>query len=321
MMNTTNTNIPNYAPIVLIAFNRPEHTKKTIFALAQNIGAKDSDLYCFIDGARHADDAALQKTIVEIVNDHLKDFKSVSIIQREVNLGLAKNIIQAVTEVVSKHEKVIVLEDDIVTSNAFLKFMNDGLDFYEHEDKVWHIAAHSEVNFEKRKDEIFLWRVMNCWGWATWQNRWQYFQKDAELLIDEFNEQMIREFDLNESGVFWSQVVANAQNKINTWAIFWYATIFKHGGLCVNPYFSYAANIGFDGSGVHCIADERRMVKRPLNHNGRFIGKADIVEDFEALAIMRKAYLPKKGIRYYALKFVTIFVSKETLKKLLKKFK
>lgn len=176
-MNATNKNSQNYSPIVLIAFNRPEHTKKTISALAQNIGAKDSDLYCYIDGTSNANNIGIQKSIVDIVNQHLKDFKSISIVQREVNFGLAENIVQAVTEVVSKHGKVIVLEDDIVTSNAFLKFMNDALDYYQNEKKVWHIAANSQVNFEQRKDEIFLCRVMNCWGWATWQNRWQHFEK------------------------------------------------------------------------------------------------------------------------------------------------
>jgi len=319
-MNTTNTNSQNYAPVVLIAFNRPEHTKKAISALAQNIGAKDTELYCFIDGARNADEVDIQKTIVDIVNKNLKYFKSICIIQRKANLGLAKNIIQAVTEVISKHGKVIVLEDDIVTSKAFLKFMNDALHYYKHEKKIWHIAAHTELNFEQRKNEIFLWRVMNCWGWATWQNRWRHFEKNPELLIDEFSEQMIREFDLNRSGKFWSQVIANAENKINTWAIFWYATIFKHGGLCVNPYLSYAANIGFDGSGVHCGADERRMVKQLLNQNGKFIGKTEIVEDFEALALMRKAYLSKKSVRYYMHILMIKFFSKEILKKILMKF-
>lgn len=309
------------APIVVIGFNRPDHFLKTITALAQNIGAIDSDVYCYIDGARDADDAISQKAITTIVNEHREYFQNVSIIQREVNFGLAKNIVEAVTTVVSKHGKVIVIEDDIVTSNAFLKFMNDALDYYENEKRVWHIAAHSELNFEQRKDEIFLWRVMNCWGWATWQNRWQYFEKDAELLMDEFSEAMIREFDLDGSGVFWSQVVDNAQNRINTWAIFWYATIFKNGGLCVNPYFSYAANIGFDGSGVHCGADERRMVKQPLNNNVKFIGKTEVVEDLEAFNTMRKAYMPKKDIRFYALKLVTKFVAKETLKKILMKFR
>jgi len=315
-MKETDAPSQYYAPIILIGFNRPEHLKKTISALARNKGAKESNLYCYIDGALNSDDVRSQKTIVHIVNDRLNDFKSVSIIQREVNFGLAKNIIEAVTEVVEKYGKVIVLEDDIVTSNAFLTFMNDALEYYEQEDKVWHIAAYSEVNFEQRQNEIFLCRYMSCWGWATWFNRWQYFEKDADLLIEEFSEDTIKKFDVDSN---WGQVVANAQNKINTWAVFWYATIFKQGGLCVNPYFSHASNIGLDGSGVHSLADEKRTLKQPLNHHGKFIGKAEIVEDLEALSVMRKTYLPKKNIRYYVLKFITIFVSKETLKKLLKK--
>jgi len=67
---------------------------------------------------------------------------------------LAKNITRAVTEVVEKHGKVIVLEDDIVTSNNFVKFMNDALDYYVHENKIWHISAHSEINFEQRKQNV-----------------------------------------------------------------------------------------------------------------------------------------------------------------------
>jgi len=307
-----------YAPIVLVAFNRPEHFKKTLSALAQNECARDSTLYCYIDGATNSDDSFSQKIIVDVINGHRKDFKNVYITQRQINFGLAKNIIEAVTEIVSKYGKVIVVEDDIVTSNVFLTFMNDALRYYEKEDRVWHISAHSEINLEQRQDEIFLWRCMICWGWATWNNRWQYFQKDSEQLIEEFNEQMIEDFDLNGSDVFWNQVLDNAQNKIDTWAIFWYATIFKHGGLCVNPYFSHAANIGFDGTGVHRASafQERRMERQPLNHFGKFIGKAEIFEDLEALSVMRKAYLPRKNARYYVLKVVTLFVSKETLKKI-----
>lgn len=319
-MKTKKAHNMKYAPIVLIGFNRPKHLKKTISALAQNKGATNSDLYCYVDGPKNHDDIFNQKIIVSIVNDHLNHFKTVSIIQREVNLGLAVNIVEAVTEIINKYGKIIVIEDDIVTSSAFLTFMNDALEYYEKEEKVWHIAAHSKTNLINRQDEIFLYRVMNCWGWATWRNRWQYFNKDPDLLIDEFSKQMIEEFDLNGTGLFWSQVLDNAENKINTWAIFWYATIFKHGGLCVNPYYSYASNIGFDGSGINCNYDKRMMVSQPLNHNGKFIGKSEIIEDLEALSLMRKAYLPKKNFYYYLLKFVTFFISKEILKKILERF-
>ena len=309
----------DYAPIVLIAFNRSEHLKRTLISLAQNVCAKESSLYCYIDGAKTSEDAKKQDTILEVIDGHRPDFKKISVIHREKNYGLARNITEAVTEVVCKYGKVIVVEDDIVTSRAFLEFMNDALNFYKNEGRVWHIAAHSEVDAYDKKDEIFLWRVMNCWGWATWHDRWLHYHKDAEQLIEEFTEQMVSDFDLNGSGVFWSQVLANSSKKIDTWAIFWYATIFKNNGVCVNPYFSHAANIGFDGTGVHCGVDNKRIGYRPLNHLGKFNGKVKIIEDSDAVSVMRKAYFPKKNGRYYLLKVVTLFVSKEILKRLLKR--
>ena len=177
--------------------------------------------------------------------------------------------------------------------------MNDGLKFYEREKKVWHIAAHTEFNLIDRGNEIFFWRGMNCWGWATWADRWSYFEKDSHKLISCFDEKMINDFDIDGCGGFWSQVLANASNKIDTWAIFWYATIFMKKGLCVNPYFSYAKNIGFDGSGVHCDENKDYQSSQMLNTEGKFVGKTELVEDQFALSLLKKAYAPRRSLRYY----------------------
>jgi hypothetical protein len=309
----------NFSPILLITFNRPDHTNRTLFALSLNEYANNSVLYCYIDGPRNTEDLLKQEKIINIIQNYRENFKSVKIIKRERNLGLAKNIIEAVTEVVSKHKKVIVLEDDIITSKAFLKFMNAGLEFYEREKRVWHISAHSEINLTDRKNEIFLCRVMDCWGWATWEDRWSFFEKDAEKLINEFTENMIYEFDLDGSGKFWNQVLANAAKKIDTWAIFWYATIFRRNGLCVNPFFSYVKNIGFDGSGVHCNVDNNRNSKLLLNTEGYFRGKLELAENSLAIKILKKVYAPKKDIRYFIIKTLVFFNAKNMIKKLLTK--
>jgi hypothetical protein len=306
------------APILLITFNRPDHTGQTLHALSLNDQAKDSILYCYIDGARNAEDLSKQKIISEVIQHYRGSFKRIEIVKRQINLGLAKNIIDAVTDVIMRHGKVIVLEDDIVTSKGFLKFMNDGLEFYKKEKRVWHIAAHTEFNLTDRKNEIFFWRGMNCWGWATWADRWIYFEKDSQKLINDFDEVMINNFDLDGCGEFWSQVLANASHKIDTWAIFWYATIFMQNGLCVNPYFSYAKNIGLDGSGVHCGENRERQLSQLLNTEGKFVGKTELVEDEFAVALLKKAYSPRRSFRYFLLRVLDFLRLKEVLKKLLR---
>jgi len=239
------------APIVLFVYNRPWHTQKTVEALKKNELAEQSDLIIYADAPKN--DQAGSK--VQEVRSYLKTisgFKSIKIVEREENWGLAKSIITGVTEVVNHSGKIIVLEDDIVTSPAFLSFMNQALDFYQSEQKVWHISGWNYPIDLSGLGEVFLSRVMNCWGWATWADRWAHFEKNPVSLIRNWTDQQKLHFDLDGSGVFWHQVMANAEGKLNTWAIFWYAVIYSNNGLCLNPTITYVDNIGHDGSGVNC---------------------------------------------------------------------
>ncbi len=165
---------------------------------------------------------------------------------------MANSIIDGVTKIVDEYGKIIVLEDDLVTSPYFLKFMNEALEFYKDEKKVWHISGWNYPIATDGLDDIFLWRLMNCWGWATWSDRWIYFEKNIDKAIHEFSKADIKRFDLDGFEPYWSQVIANKTHVIDSWAVFWYISIFNAGGLCLNPTISFVKNIGLDGSGIHC---------------------------------------------------------------------
>lgn len=236
------------APIILFVYARPEHTRKTLEALANNNLANKSNLIIYSDAARDDSEIELVNAVRCIVNS-ATGFLNVTVIEREKNYGLARNIIEGVTEVCSNHNKVIVVEDDIVTNPYFLTFMNQSLDKYVNEPSVWHISGWNYPITTDELGDVFFWRVMNCWGWATWANRWQNFEKEPENLIRDWSRKQIYKFNLDGTCKFWQQVQANKSGNINTWAIFWYATIFKNNGLCLNPVDSLVTNIGHDGSG------------------------------------------------------------------------
>lgn len=239
------------APVVLFVYARADHTQLTLNALAANPEAKETDLIIYADAARHDKDAAAVQAVRAVISN-VRGFKSVTLHLREKNVGLARNIIEGVSNVTQQYGRVIVLEDDIVTSPAFLGFMNAALDKYQTKPNVWHISGWNYPIETDGLDDAFFWRLMNCWGWATWVDKWQHFNKDPQRLIDSWSDKQKHYFDLDGSGVFWSQVTNNQIGKINTWAIFWYATIYENRGLCLNPSKSYVDNIGLDGSGVHC---------------------------------------------------------------------
>jgi hypothetical protein len=166
----------NKAPIILFVYNRPWHTKQTVEALQKNELAKDSELFIYSDAPR---DASAEQAVQE-VREYIRNidgFKNITIVERDENWGLAKSIIDGVTKIVNEYGKVIVLEDDHVTSKYFLNYMNDALEFYKDTKEVWHISGWNYPLggiFSSKK--TFLWRVMNCWGWATWADRWQHFE-------------------------------------------------------------------------------------------------------------------------------------------------
>jgi glycosyltransferase involved in cell wall biosynthesis len=285
---------PSPAAIVLFTYNRPRHTRQTIEALLKNEPASDSELFVFSDGPKDASDAENVQAVRNYIRT-VRGFKKITIIERENNRGLADNIIDGVTRIVNSHGRVIVLEDDIITSPDFLRYMNEALDFYQDETRVWHISGWNYPIDTFGLPDAFLWRVMNCWGWATWQDRWRHFERDPNGLIRRFTKEQIKRFNLDDSHDFWAQVRANAEGRITTWAIFWYAVIFMNNGLCLNPTRSLVRNIGHDGSGVHCgdvednISDDR--------FKGRSVHElpGEMQENAEVVARVKKILAGKKG--------------------------
>ena len=130
----------NLAPILLFVFARLDHTKRTIEALAANELALKSDLIIYSDAARSEEEKKSVNQVREFLNS-VKGFRSITVVERNKNYGLARNIIEGVTDVCNRYGRVIVLEDDLVTSPHFLSFMNSALDKYETDQRVWHISG------------------------------------------------------------------------------------------------------------------------------------------------------------------------------------
>ena len=240
-----------FAPIALFVYSRPAHTRLTIEALLRNPEAEFSDLIIFSDAARSPE----KQSDVEKVRDYLETivgFCSVTIHHRPYNFGLAKSIIEGVTEVLSLHERIIVLEDDLVTSPYFLKYMNEALEKYADDDRV--ASIHGYVYPVKQTlPEAFFLRGADCWGWATWQRGWRLFNPNGQWLIDELKKQaLINEFNFNGSYSFSNMLEGQIKGDNDSWAVRWHASAFLANKLTLHPGRSLVSNIGIDSSGTHC---------------------------------------------------------------------
>ncbi|MEC0666412.1 glycosyltransferase [Priestia flexa] len=242
-----------YSPVILFVYNRPELTLRTINSLKENMLAKFSDLIIYSDCHKNKEDKKNVKKVREIIKN-INGFKSVQVIEANVNKGLANSVIEGVTEVINKYGKAIVLEDDLLTSPYFLSYMNLSLNHYQSNQKIWSISGYSPIKVDdiiNGKDVYFTGRGCS-WGWATWKDRWLSISwniDDNESIFR--NKQQQQQF--NEYGNDLSPMLHDYKNKyIDSWAIRWCYNQFLSESLTVYPSESLVFNIGLtDESSTH----------------------------------------------------------------------
>ncbi len=245
------------APVIVFVYNRPYHTKKTMEALKKNTLAKDTLLYIFSDAAKNEKSKAQVEEVRKYIKT-IKGFKEVVIKEAPYNRGLANSVINGVNKILDKHGKVIVLEDDLITSNNFLEFMNDALESYRNRRDIWSISGFSPaISIPKHYEEnVYLSNRSSSWGWATWRDRWEKIDWEVED-YNEFKKNIKLQKRFNRGGNDLSDLLMNQKNGlIDSWAIRWCYSQFKDESYSVFPIKSKIKNIGNDGSGVHCSSKD-----------------------------------------------------------------
>jgi len=240
----------NFAPIALFVYNRPQHTERTLKFLQQNELAAESRLFIFSDGAKTPEDEDKVNAVRDLLKT-IEGFKSVEIIIRKENMGLADSVIAGVSRLVKDYKQVIVFEDDLITSPYTLTYFNDALNRYRNQEEVMHIGAYMYHLKDNHLPESFFYRAATSWGWATWDRAWQHFEPNIDTLMTQFDAKKKAAFSIGYTMNFWKQMQDFKKGKNNSWAIRWYASIFLKGGLTLNPSQSLVNNIGHDGTGVH----------------------------------------------------------------------
>ena len=237
-----------YAPIALFTYSRADHSKRAVESLLQNAESAESDLYIFSDGPKtegKQEAVAENRRYIRTITG----FKSIHIIEREKNWGLANSLIAGITDVINQYGKVIVVEDDLILSPYFLKFMNDGLNKYADDERVSSIGAFLNP-IDCEAPQTFFLRYFSCWGWATWQRAWKLFNPDAKALLKQLRWKK-DDFNINDSCDFYGMLYCHKVGLVDSWAVRFYASCFLAGKLQLFPSKTMSVQSGMDGTGTH----------------------------------------------------------------------
>ena len=244
------------APIIIFAYNRPRHLQKTLHSLQSNNLSKKSSLIVFADGPKigtSTDDLKKIEEVSRIVKS--KQWCGEVILNRaSSNKGLSRSIIEGVTSVLDKYDRAIVLEDDLLLSRNFLDYMNYSLDRYENDERVMQISGFSfPLDFYEKKYGSYFVSMISSWGWGTWKRGWKYFDKGATGYEElKKNQELEYRFNINGSYRYSDMLYKQMEtSEIDSWAIRWWWSVFRNGGLTLFPEKSLVRNIGFDSEGTH----------------------------------------------------------------------
>jgi len=238
-------------------------------ALRKNKLFRSSKLFIFSDGPKDDDSEKSVKKVRNVLSNY-NNLKNIYISLNKDNKGLSTSIITGVSNILSDFKSVIVLEDDLITSTYFLKYMNNGLSLYENETDVASIHSYFyPVNSINQLPNYFFLKGADCWGWATWRDRWDLFENNPNELLNKINSMNLsNEFSLEKRAGFYNMLRDTSKGKIDSWAIRWHASMYLQNKLTLYPKVSFIHNIGNDGSGTHKAKTDSFKTKINLNFDG-----------------------------------------------------
>lgn len=238
--------------ILVLGFNRPKHLSRCLTNVSKaNIMFKN-DLHIQIDGPRNSSEKIAVEQCYEIaMKFENESTEKVFVSKNTSNQGLAKSVIQGVNRIFEKYQNVIVIEDDLLISSNGINYFQSALEIYEKETKVGSICGYSPFQLNENQNSYFINRS-DCWGWATWRDRWLNVEWDGTVLEKKIKKlQREKEFNYFGTFPFLSMLQESNRGLIDSWAIKWQASQFLDGLLSLYPSPSMIANLGHDNSGTH----------------------------------------------------------------------
>ncbi len=289
----------NLAPIALFAYNRPEHLQASLDALSLNPLASQSRLYLYSDGPkRHLDRSKVD--MVRAVARRAKGFGEITLIERDINLGLVASITGEVRNLCEKFGRVIVLEDDLIPAPQFLTFMNEALGRFEGESRVMQVSRYMYPVDGQDGNRVVLLPTTSCWGWGTWHRAWNAYDpslKGFESL--KANPGRRRAFNLDGHYDYVKLLTDHVEGRVNSWGAVWYLNVFMLGGVTAYPPSSLISNIGFDGSGTHSQRSDLGQVElKPIGETLVWPNAIE-VDQSTYLAVKKLIRGSKRGLRHW----------------------
>jgi glycosyltransferase involved in cell wall biosynthesis len=242
-----------YSPVLITVYNRPLKLRDCINSLLSNKEAQKTDLYIAIDLPHKKEDESAHKDIIHYCKT-IKGFKSINPIIREINLGPRDNMLEAMMQLFNIYPYITTIEDDNVVSPNFLDYMNNALEFYGDDNRIYNITGYN-YPFQmpsEYKYSSFLWQGCSGYSNGWWKSKYE----PSYLQLNNFNEFLTDRSKLTEFFNMANHTLPVIFSGLNKGIIYGDAAVsynlFSNNRYQLFPTVSKVRNTGYDGSGLNC---------------------------------------------------------------------
>lgn len=280
------------APVVVVAFNRPHMVRETLLNLSRCEEVDSHEVYLVIDGPRSdADREKINQVVVAANSFRSNGIPNLQVVARDANLGGVPNMRRTLDECLERYGRVIVIEDDILVSRTFLRYMEDGLRKFENDKRVWAINGYLDWKMAIPRSypyDCFMAPRHSAWGWATWKDRWQAVDFELKDWPESADDVLLKELSLC-GGDIRAMLDAQKSGKLNAWDVQCTYYMRKNGMYTIRPRVSMTKNNGFGTECEHCSQPSSTYSKQKY-YNLQPDFDVDLFPDENVLRAFRRSF-------------------------------
>jgi len=280
-------------PVLYCCYNRINYVKMTLPKLKS---LKIKKLYISIDGPKDKRDKLKCKKIVSYVKSLSFDFP-VRYKIRKKNLGCKYGMASAIDWFFENEEQGLIIEDDIICSEDFVKFCDLMLKKYKKNKNIMMVGGTNYNKFKDFSSKFFFSKHFLVWGWATWKSAWKNY--DVEML--KWNNEKIRKKIKKKHSHDEYLFLENRFNELHnnykdTWDIQWYFTCILNNGYSIIPETNLITNIGIKGTHSDELYDNLFLKRGKIDFKNIFFPKK-INRSYEYDRLIYETFKPETKLK------------------------
>ena len=236
-------------PVLFVTFVRPDYARQTWEGIK---ATKPKTLYFYSNKGRAEKEGEVERNneIRSYINEIDWDC-DLHIFFREECVNVYDSLRGAIDWLFDNEERGIILEEDCVPTKAFFSFVDQMIEKFKEDKRVWCISGDNIIKQNPSGYDYMFSHLHPMYGWASWRDRWRMVNWDHLYIKETIDEHIYyRLFKTKEQAKAKEKALSNMEDMLyrtKCWDYIFGLCMDQYHALTVQPKEHLVKNIGVTG--------------------------------------------------------------------------